>query len=78
MEEQLAPTARVVVTASSVHNPATGDPGKQATLGPGISVFQGVEGHLFRIFSNAFHTHLIYKYMLSTIILCIYIYNISI
>ena len=38
MEEQLAPTARVVITASSVHNPATGDPGKQATLGLGISV----------------------------------------
>ncbi|CAK9042663.1 unnamed protein product [Durusdinium trenchii] len=33
MKKQLAPEARVVVTASSVHNPATGDPGKQATLG---------------------------------------------
>lgn len=39
MEPSLSPTARVVVTASSVHNPATGDPGKQATLGVGAQVF---------------------------------------
>lgn len=44
MEEQLAPTARVVITASSVHNPATGDPGKQATLGLGISVISVISG----------------------------------
>lgn len=31
--DSLAPEARVVVTASSVHDPATGDPGSQATLG---------------------------------------------
>ena len=39
MEPSLSPPARVVVTASSVHNPATGDPGKQATLGVGAQVF---------------------------------------
>jgi len=33
LQEQLSPQARVVVTASSVHDPATGDPGAQATLG---------------------------------------------
>ncbi|CAJ1373309.1 unnamed protein product [Effrenium voratum] len=33
MLQQLSPSARIVVTASSVHNPATGDPGAQATLG---------------------------------------------
>eukprot|EP00439_Symbiodinium_sp_Y106_P068537 s512_g11.t1 len=33
LEKQLAPMARIVVTASSVHNPKTGDPGAQATLG---------------------------------------------
>lgn len=33
LQDQLSPEARVVVTASSVHDPATGDPGAQATLG---------------------------------------------
>jgi len=33
IEDRLSPKARVVVTASSVHDPATGDPGTQATLG---------------------------------------------
>ena len=45
MEPSLSPTARVVVTASSVHNPATGDPGKQATLGAAAQVF-----HVFYYF----------------------------
>jgi len=33
MRPQLSPTARIVVTASSVHDPSTGDPGSQAGLG---------------------------------------------
>lgn len=48
MEPSLSPTARVVVTASSVHNPATGDPGKQATLGDLSGLGKGmVDGSTF-------------------------------
>lgn len=40
MLQQLSPSARIVVTASSVHNPATGDPGAQATLGARLRRFR--------------------------------------
>ncbi|CAE7390554.1 PORB, partial [Symbiodinium natans] len=44
LESQLAATARIVVTASSVHNPKTGDPGAQATLGDLSGLYQFGKG----------------------------------
>jgi len=41
LQPQLSPEARIVVTASSVHDPATGDPGAQAGLGKLVGLEPG-------------------------------------
>jgi len=68
LQPQLSPEARIVVTASSVHDPATGDPGSQATLGKlaGLEPGKFGRGGAAMVDGEAFNPGKAYKYSSSS------------
>lgn len=59
--QDLSPSARVVMTASSVHDPATGDPGSQATLGDLSGLAAGFGSNSFMVDGGAYDAGKAYK-----------------
>lgn len=61
LQKGLSPDARVVVTASSVHDPATGDPGSQASLGKLVGLGPGFGKDAPMVDGGAFDAGKAYK-----------------
>lgn len=61
LQSELASDARIVVTASSVHNPATGDPGPQAALGDLHGLASGLGRQAPMVDGGVFNANKAYK-----------------
>lgn len=61
LQDRISPAGRIVVTASSVHDPATGDPGSQATLGDLSGLRPGFGKDVFMVDAGAYDPGKAYK-----------------